>query len=490
MQIPKPKSRTTALILAVILGGFAVHRFYLSRFWSGTVFVALFVMWVIGAILSETQNSEIGDLVGLLGILAWGFWWLFDVVAVASGLLTNSNGDRLKWFSDNAGINMAELPSSAANQGDHKMGRSKYTEEFRRSVAEAAMEKGATLKSVGERFSVSPTLVRNWKIKFSNELVSADGEETALDNNGDEDNEGLGAVNLVWHIDRAKFQFDNQEKYEEWKGHKKVFFEFSPGNADDSGEDLFADPNGQEAHFEVTKDKGDISVSIEDEGPVISAWVHVQARVNEEFEEDRLFEWSGDMGGWASSTIDLGEYEATILEDDGGDWRLAGSDGISDQEAEGEGVKKLKVNAGWEIREGRVMCRWILVWNEIDNASIAGALGGYSGGGTFQLEQFYGKHSGGTLSNLLIDIEDKITGEEVDFFDAVPGDILSLCDDAQDLVMEWNDADEWGESEQLLLLEEKTEELALIDDMYLLSQDQSPFIKTILELGGITASPS
>lgn len=47
------------------------------------------------------------------------------------------------------------------------MGREKYTEEFRRRVGTAAMEEGATLKSIGEKFGVHPTLVRNWKLKYS-----------------------------------------------------------------------------------------------------------------------------------------------------------------------------------------------------------------------------------------------------------------------------------------------------------------------------------
>lgn len=43
---------------------------------------------------------------------------------------------------------------------------SKYTEEFKIKVAKATLEDGSTLKSVGEKFGVHPTLVRNWKLKF------------------------------------------------------------------------------------------------------------------------------------------------------------------------------------------------------------------------------------------------------------------------------------------------------------------------------------
>ena len=47
------------------------------------------------------------------------------------------------------------------------MGREKYTEDFRERVGKAALEEGATLKSVGEKYGVHPTLVRNWKLKYS-----------------------------------------------------------------------------------------------------------------------------------------------------------------------------------------------------------------------------------------------------------------------------------------------------------------------------------
>jgi len=49
-----------------------------------------------------------------------------------------------------------------------------YSDDFKKEVAEAAQKPGSTLASVGEQFDVSPTLVRNWKIKFSEEIEMAD----------------------------------------------------------------------------------------------------------------------------------------------------------------------------------------------------------------------------------------------------------------------------------------------------------------------------
>ena len=129
-------------------------------------------------------------------------------------------------------------------------------------------------------------------------------------------------MELIWHIDRAQFAFEDPDEYEEWKRNKKIFFEFSPGQADDFGEDLFDDSEGQSTHFEITDHNGKVSVDLAENGPVITVWVNVSVTVNDDFDEERLIEWSDEMGGWASSTIDLGEYEAVITQDDGGDWRV------------------------------------------------------------------------------------------------------------------------------------------------------------------------
>jgi hypothetical protein len=128
---------------------------------------------------------------------------------------------------------------------------------------------------------------------------------------------------LIWHIDRAKFSFDDAAEYEEWKKEKKVFFEFSPSQSDDSGESIFADASECEDDFEITLEKGKVAISLEDDGPVISAWVKVKADLVEELDEEALSEWSSEQGGWASCSIYLGPYDASITEDDGGDWRFA-----------------------------------------------------------------------------------------------------------------------------------------------------------------------
>ena len=158
---------------------------------------------------------------------------------------------------------------------------------------------------------------------------------------------------------------------------------------------------------------------------------------------------------------------------------------VSDENNAGE----LKINAGWEERDSRTVCRWIVVWSEASEGEIAGALGGYSGGGSFQMEQFFAKHADSKLTNLMIDIEDKITGEDIDFFDDIPSNVLTICDDAQDAIMEWHDEDEWEDAEQLLLLDDKIGELDKSGEMLLLNGGDNGFNKFILELAGVTAAP-
>lgn len=128
--------------------------------------------------------------------------------------------------------------------------------------------------------------------------------------------------NLVWHIDRAKFNFEDPSDYEEWKKTKSVYFELSPSAADDMGEAVFVDVDDAEDDFEITKETGTLSITLEDDGPLISAWVKVKAELVDDLDEETLSDWSSDEGGWASCSIYLGDFDAHIVEDDGGDWRL------------------------------------------------------------------------------------------------------------------------------------------------------------------------
>jgi len=147
------------------------------------------------------------------------------------------------------------------------------------------------------------------------------------------------------------------------------------------------------------------------------------------------------------------------------------------------------INAAWEERDERNICRWMVVFSLLNESTIAGVLAGYSGGGSFQLEQFVAHYLDDKLTSLMIDMEDKITGGEIDFFDDVPGELLEVCDGAQDIVMEWNDQDEWENAEQLILLGYREEELTQKGDLLLYEKGDSIFLREILEKAGINSAP-
>ena len=65
-----------------------------------------------------------------------------------------------------------EATETMSNNTSNK--KNTYSDDFKKEVAEAAQKPGATLASVGEQFGVNPTLVRNWKIKFSEEIEMQD----------------------------------------------------------------------------------------------------------------------------------------------------------------------------------------------------------------------------------------------------------------------------------------------------------------------------
>ena len=127
---------------------------------------------------------------------------------------------------------------------------------------------------------------------------------------------------LVWHIDRARFEFSDPSEIEEWQKTKQVNFEFSPSESDDGGESVFVDPANSGDYFSVTPDKGELKIEIEESAVVISAWVKVEAEVVDDLDEDILGEWEAEYAGHACATIDLGDADAYITEDDGGDWRI------------------------------------------------------------------------------------------------------------------------------------------------------------------------
>jgi len=148
------------------------------------------------------------------------------------------------------------------------------------------------------------------------------------------------------------------------------------------------------------------------------------------------------------------------------------------------------INCGYEAKEGRSICRWMVVWEELNEGEIAGCVGGYSGGGSFQLEQFYAVFKNDKFEKCMIDLYEKVSGAEIDFFEEVPANASDICNEAQDVFYKWNVRDEWEDSEQLLLAAPPPHELVkAADDMFLYSTAYADFIPQLLEWVGVTAKP-
>lgn len=123
---------------------------------------------------------------------------------------------------------------------------------------------------------------------------------------------------FVWHISRARFSFEDLNEYEKWKQEEKVSFEIDPSNSDDRGAGLFEDPKDGCADFEVNESNGALSISLADDGPIISAWIGWTPRLREGVGEEDVLRWAEEMGGWFSGTITLSGFDASITDDDGG----------------------------------------------------------------------------------------------------------------------------------------------------------------------------
>ena len=153
------------------------------------------------------------------------------------------------------------------------------------------------------------------------------------------------------------------------------------------------------------------------------------------------------------------------------------------------GDSPLMVNGGWEEkRKAKAICRWFVAWKTVEPGAIAGAVAGYSGGGAFQVERFYAKTRKAAVTSLWIDGTDRITGDEIDF-DTAGNEAVVVCEAALDAIWEWNDNAEWGESDEVVLIPERRDELSAEGDMLYLARETAPFLRTICEKAGLTAAP-
>jgi TM2 domain-containing membrane protein YozV len=81
---PRPKDLAIAYVAAVLLGVFAIHRFYLGRYATATL---MLVMWVFGWFTS-------GAVIGVPILIAAGVWLIIDLVRMPR-LVREANAENI-----------------------------------------------------------------------------------------------------------------------------------------------------------------------------------------------------------------------------------------------------------------------------------------------------------------------------------------------------------------------------------------------------------
>ncbi|MDA9872406.1 DUF4116 domain-containing protein [Candidatus Thioglobus sp.] len=137
-------------------------------------------------------------------------------------------------------------------------------------------------------------------------------------------------------------------------------------------------------------------------------------------------------------------------------------------------------------------CRYLIVWAELSSNEMAGVVCGYSGGGQFEMEDFYAQHSDNELTSLFIDLWDKVTGEVYDSFTppttSAIGDVFAA---ASEEIYRWNDQDRWIEIDTIALRPERIQDLRdECGNTFLLRRNSHALVNSILEYAGITAWPT
>jgi hypothetical protein len=149
----------------------------------------------------------------------------------------------------------------------------------------------------------------------------------------------------------------------------------------------------------------------------------------------------------------------------------------------------MNINAAWETSEDDLCrCRWFVAWENFGENEIAGAVAGYSGGGSYVVERFYGKLENEEFTALWIDMTDTVSGDEIEFEEC--GESAErISDSALQTIWEWNDNDQWCDADCVTLIEDKRGELKASEDMLFLPLNSAPFVREVCEGAGLTAGP-
>ena len=149
----------------------------------------------------------------------------------------------------------------------------------------------------------------------------------------------------------------------------------------------------------------------------------------------------------------------------------------------------MHLSACWEKKtKSRFVCRWFVAWDTPSPDILVGAIAGYSGHGAFQVERFLAIKKSGRLAHFYYDFRDAVTQQEIDF-DEKAGKHIPICEKALDALWEWNDNDEWGDSDNVILRSCRERELERQGELLLLKGDDEALVRQFCESIGLTAGP-
>ena len=283
--------------------------------------------------------------------VSWEYALKFDVKSCQHGL-ADLNEITLRLFNVKAvefGLpNQVERQHTEAASGQASVpapkAKNKYSEEFKRQVAEASLVEGRTLKSVADEFGVSATLVRNWQIKFfqqdgKSEIESQPTNDSnkghsSFDANEDDDDferaevedseTAEGDIGLFefqikrGYVDEDEIDDEDVQNLAEeltqlCKGNKhekaaelllsNLSFEFGPDELDDDPERFFSSTDYIE--FECSSENTSVKIGY-DEGLVVTVTVQFEIPLNGDVSTGELVEYLPDSGAWAIANVSPG----------------------------------------------------------------------------------------------------------------------------------------------------------------------------------------
>jgi len=126
----------------------------------------------------------------------------------------------------------------------------------------------------------------------------------------------------------------------------------------------------------------------------------------------------------------------------------------------------------WEDRSNRAICRWMLAWQRIEGV-IVGCIGGYSGGGAFQLEKFAKVNDTFYVTS------------ETSLSDHFEKTVVSTAEDCQDFVLSFHDEEAWLDSDNLILNSTHSIKLDRAGDLLTCGTQVPPDLRRLFSMVGL-----